>query len=562
MKTPKQIAVIDIETDPFEFNVRPQPFAIGFKMEDSYHSWWGEDCLEKFFQYLQNHIREPLIIYAHNGGHFDFFFFVERMTGKIMIVNSRILKCNVGRHEFRDSFAIVPVPLRAYAKTPINYDLMKKGVRHNHKDEIMSYLKDDCFDLYELVTMFHAEFGNVLTIGSTAMKEIRKRHKFETASMHNHPERYDAEFRSFFFGGRTETFASGILKGNYKIYDVNSMYPSVMRDFMHPVSATYKETERINKNTDFAVIDASNYGALPARSGDIEGISFREHRGLYAATIHEIIAGLDTGTLEIHKVIRAYEFDRKISFDKFVDHFYSQRLKAKAQVKASKAGTDEYKQGKARDLFYKLVMNAGFGKFAMNPEDFMDYIILEWDDWPDDPEYKLTYETQEWAIFGKPAKSKPYFNVATAASITGAARSVLLRALAVADDPIYCDTDSIICKNLPEGKGIKISETYLGAWKIEKTADEIAIGGKKLYACWNKGEAVKWASKGVRLEPNEIREIAEGAEKTYRNPAPKFGFDGGAKFITRRVKATSHIQGRVIIGHKRKSPLRPGTLPL
>ena len=166
------------------------------------------------------------------------------------------------------------------------------------------------------------------------------------------------------------------------------------------------------------------------------------------------------------------------------------------------------------------------------------------------------------AIFGKPAKSKPYFNVATAASITGAARAQLLRALAVADTPIYCDTDSIICKNLPEGKGIKVSDTYLGAWKIEKSVDEMAIAGKKLYACWKNGEAVKWASKGVRLEANEIREIAEGEEKTYRNPAPKFGFDGGAKFITRRVKATALNQERVTIGRKRKSQERPETLPL
>ena len=83
-----------------------------------------------------------------------------------------------------------------------------------------------------------------------------------------------------------------------------------------------------------------------------------------------------------------------------------------------------------------------------------------------------------------------------------------------------------------------------------------------LSAEWKNGEAVKWASKGVRLEANEIREIAEGEEKSYRNPAPKFGFDGGAKFITRRVKATALNQERVTIGRKRKSQERPETLPL
>ena len=47
--------------------------------------------------------------------------------------------------------------------------------------------------------------------------------------------------RSFLEAGR-KFLQAGIIKGDYKIYDVNSMYPSVMRDFEHPASATYKQT--------------------------------------------------------------------------------------------------------------------------------------------------------------------------------------------------------------------------------------------------------------------------------------------------------------------------------
>ena len=139
----------------------------------------------------------------------------------------------------------------------------------------------------------------------------------------------------------------------------------------------------------------------------------------------------------------------------------------------------------------------------------------------------------------------------TAASITGAARSVLLHGLSNAVRPIYCDTDSIICESLSED----LDGSRLGAWKLEAHGSKVAIAGKKLYAVFSdepqfkdpeplwpaKVEGlypIKNASKGANLTPAEILAVCRGREVTYANPVPNFKLDGSAPFISRTITRT------------------------
>ena len=80
------------------------------------------------------------------------------------------------------------------------------------------------------------------------------------------------------------------------------------------------------------------------------------------------------------------------------------------------------------------------------------------------------------------SKDERYEDVAIAASITSAARAVLMRALHHAVRPIYCDTDSIICESMGEGADIG---SELGQWKLEHEGIyKIAVAAKKVYAFW------------------------------------------------------------------------------
>ena len=145
-------------------------------------------------------------------------------------------------------------------------------------------------------------------------------------------------------------------------------------------------------------------------------------------------------------------------------------------------------------------------------------------------------------IYAAPQRIRPnsFFNVATAASITSAARANLLRGIQAASRPVYCDTDSVICEALNPSSynGIVLDPHELGAWDIEAEGDTLAIAGKKLYALFNQGEPIKKASKGVKLTAEQIKRVAMGETISYSHPVPKFRFGKEPLFTERVIKAT------------------------
>lgn len=534
--TKKRLAIVDTETDPFEQGVIVKPFTLGFYDGERYVDFWGDDCVDQYFDYLAT-LEDDYIIYAHNGGKFDFFFFLSRLDDdqSPMIMNGRLVKIFFGGQEFRDSYSIIPQALSAYKKDEIDYMTFKRDVREKHRAKILDYQKADCVYTFDLIKGFHEMFGDKLTIASASLPMLNSYTGFERIRC----DALDARYRRFYFGGRNQCFETGVLRpkhgDKFYVYDRNSMYPTEMRDQLHPISATADLQRTIDDRTDFARIIARNDGALPVRAKD-GGLDFTVKYGEFFATIHEIKAGLDTGTLRIDRVKHAWAFHRKANFEEFVTRFYGYRLEAKANG------------DKVRDILYKFCLNSGYGKFALNPRKFKQWLFTinevpepAWS--PDVPDgWRLETASGDMMIWSRPTpRKRGFYNVATAASITGAARANLLRNLALSKRPVYCDTDSIIC----EGFSGNLNDSELGGWKLEATGDTIAIGGKKLYALFDKGApyqdkkgAFKKASKGVSLTPQEIMAVCNGQEIVYENPVPNFNLDGTADFVTRRINMT------------------------
>lgn len=529
----RRLGVMDSETDPFEHGQAIEPFVVGFYDGYDFMYFWGDDCRERYVAYMEAQTRKYLI-YAHNGGKFDMMFFLKYLEDDLHIQNGRIVRCYIGQHEFRDSYSIIPVALAKFKGkhqkkdwTEADYqEKMCKANREKYKAEILDYLQADCLTLYDGVVEFQEEFGTKLTIGSTSMANLQEHHGFSKGSQF-----YDEFFRPYYFGGRNQCFASGIIEGDYEIYDVNSMYPYVMKAYDHPISTAYNLNNRITSRTTFALIEAKNEGCLPMRTKT--GLDFTVPSGRFYASIHEIRAGEETGTLKIQKVLHSIEHKEVSTFGAFVDHFYAKRLSAKA------LGRD------MRVTFYKLILNSAYGKFAQNPENFKEYNITHdsiiagccQPSCPFDCQdhWRLSSTNGDYFIWERPSSRKLYFNVATAASITAAARAVLLRGLAAATSPIYCDTDSIIAKKL----GVNISTTELGGWKPEGKGNRIAIAGKKLYAVFDGQKCIKQANKGAVVTAAQIVQLAQGAKIGTKNPVPHFKFDGRQSFVSRTLRATA-----------------------
>lgn len=552
----RRITTLDFETDPFAYGVRVKPFLAGYYDGENFQSWWNEKCVTQFLSFMDG--QQASYVYAHNGGKFDFLLgLLEHAQGPVCIINGRIVECTIGRHIYRDSYSILPIPLKAYDKDDIDYNKLHRHRRENHREEILKYLRKDCVALHQLVSAFIDELGNKLTIASAALKQLEKYHDFERGDAS-----FDDKFRkAYYYGGRVQCFKTGIVKQSLKIYDVNSMYPFVMKNFLHPVGTATHISKRIEEDTCFITAEGRNMGAFPQRLKD-GSLSFEIKSGIFSVTIHEWNAALDTGTFKPLRIIQTIGIKNRTSFSEFVDHFYDARQSAKSHG------------DRVRDIFYKLVLNSSYGKFAQNCKNFSEYRIepinirladpcplckgkgdnakCEWCEGYGTAWIKAHIREGKYCIWKQPTIRKAYYNIATGASITGAARAMLLRGLSNAKRPIYCDTDSIICESL---KG-DFSETELGAWKCEGEGDIAAIAGKKLYAIFtgkkpkvkpgdtepkktSHGWCIKKAHKGARLEPSQIIRIARGQVIETRSETPSFNLAGDVKFTRRRLKRTA-----------------------
>lgn len=528
-KPKKKLAVLDFETDPFLYGRVPEPFCVELWDGKQSKVFWGDDCAEALLCYLET--LEPHLIYAHNGGKFDFHFLHSEINNPALIIKSRIVKAMLGKHEIRDSFAILPVALRDFGqKLEIDYiGKMERSVREANKTEILEYLHMDCVSLFDQVSAFINRFGLRMTIGGTAMREMKRMHPFPNCG-----SAHDKQFRPFYYGGRVQCFDSGELQGPWKLYDINSAYPNVMRNKKHPVGEIYDVCTTLPDSFDipfFIDFVGSNHNALPYRT-DEGNLIFTHPYGRFFACSHEIEIALKHNLISIDHINVCYVPQETITFDKFVDTYSAEKAIAK----------------KAGDItnytFAKLIQNSGYGRTGINPANFEDWIInRDFGNFEDleTQGYQQQCDYEEFELWSRPAEIREhqYCDVAIAASITSATRATLLEGLQNSIEPIYCDTDSIICK---EFNG-DIDPYRLGAWDLEKTADYAAIGGKKLYALYNRSktgviEKIKTSSKGGTLSAGEIVKIANGGNVDFQRDAPTFSLKNPPRFVSRQFRKT------------------------
>lgn len=543
----RKIAVIDAETDPFRKGRIPAPFIWGYYDGNEFRTFDSGDSLCEFLR------ENDSIVYAHNGGKFDYHFLLRYLApfDDIKIINGRIAVMHIGQCELRDSYNIVPVPLSAYKKDEIDYAIMEKSerTRPDNANTIRAYLRSDCVYLFELISKFIESFGLKLTLAGASMAEWKR------ISAQPIPETdadFYAEISPYYYGGRVECFQSGIIEKNFAVYDINSAYPYAMT-FEHPYSVEKERANGYLKDADFVRVLASSVGAFPFRgagkginASDSEGMEDENvlglwfpHDGLwreFTITGHEYRMANDHGILYKSKVIESIRFAGRISFRDYVNHFYEMRNKAKA------ANDD------ANSLFAKLFMNSLYGKFAANPERYNNYCIVPKSDAADlaacteaewnEAGWKFGGELGPWILAQSELADaeKRYYNVATGASITGFVRAMLFDAIKSSKGVLYCDTDSIAVESL----GLQnICGPKLGQWKHEGDFDKAGIGGKKLYIFRGIGKTPnKTASKGVRLTEAELWKVAKGETVKYEPEAPTFAIRKAPVFQSRNVRST------------------------
>lgn len=546
----RQIYTIDVETDPFLRNREPLPFLWGVYDGEpgGYRTFETADAMMRWLLSLG-----PIIVYAHNGGKFDYtylFEFLEPYT-EILIIGGRLAKFTIGEIEFRDSWSILPVALKHLGKGGIEFWKLEAKVRDQHMEEIKRYNKQDCVALWEAVYHFTSLYGIKLTLAGAALDYWSKHFEHEKPKS---DVMFYERIKPYYNGGRVQCFHKGVIKGVFHVVDINSAYPYAMTH-KHPISVAYSnhtptKSEKIIAQSLYR-IEAISRGGLPFKDpkGALTFPDDAEARE-YTITGWELQAAIDTKTLDYWKPLERRDFLKEIDFCDYVGHFY--KMKAEA-----KKGSLEYQ-------FAKLMQNALYGKFGACPDNYSSFGLVPTDDiisTIQDPTTRLGRNEGPWDWAGNlgemalmqgkdpatgennPVESQ-YYNVATAASITGFVRAFLWRHIckvrAAGGVVLYCDTDSIVYR-LAGGKSTHpfALSKKLGDWSHEGLFEGGAIAGKKLYAFKHeagyyqevcnaakvkgdkKPDEWKKACKGVKLEPEQIVEIGKGAVIVWEADAPQ-----------------------------------------
>lgn len=258
----KKFCTIDIETTQWV-----NPYAVGFFDGEEYQDFIGDDCIERALLAVLTPAYAGNWIYAHNGGGFDFLFFIRTFLtsptfrGKYLIeitpIGSTLLRIQVAERDkdfrnekkrnakgqlkwtFVDSLRLLPLSLNEVGKTfgigkkvdlNVSYDDLALP---QHREMMREYLETDCRLLWRSIDLMQDTINNLggelgITLPATALdlfrrsfqrKDIAVNRHYLACKQHNVDHKRNAKpaadackgcmhefIRRAYYGGRTEIF--------------------------------------------------------------------------------------------------------------------------------------------------------------------------------------------------------------------------------------------------------------------------------------------------------------------------------------------------------------------
>jgi hypothetical protein len=367
------------------------------------------------------------------------------------------------------------------------------------------YLKRDSEIVYKYMHLFQDtinELGGELqfTLASTAM-DLFRRSFLESTYLTPFEVRNDFA-RNAYYGGRVEPFRTGTWE-HVNVYDINSLYPYVMRTYEYPNPNTLiGPTTDVTPSVIFKYEGVSNV-TITVPDSYIPLLPFRHESKLYFPN------GTFRGTYTHAEIRRAIQLGAKLRmvheslyststckpFTNYVDKLYSLRQQLK-------------QANDPREYVVKIMLNSLYGKFGQRRDAGLQEIkpISWWFKRGRKPqvEFRIIGDLVT-VIVGKHIPYQPqYINTLWAAYITAYARLELFKYLEqFQDNVLYCDTDSIFIQSTME------TSTALGGMKLEAENMTAEIIGPKAYILTSPSGVVKLKCKGVPQD-HKLQFLQEG----------------------------------------------------
>jgi hypothetical protein len=379
-----------------------------------------------------------------------------------------------------DSLKILPFSVAEIAKgfnLPIHkleIDYHKpRPIGYEMTGEEVDYLHNDCAIVAQALDTLFSQSLKQMTQGSNALHDYKKTVTEKCFTRWFPTPSYDADVRQSYKGGFTylnPIYADKDI-GKGIVLDVNSLYPSVMRNRLMPYGDGLffqGEYESDDLYPLYVQMLKCNFELKPHHIPTIQlknNLSFIPTQYLTSSNGEDVALCLTSVDLELFlkqydvyniEYISGWKFKATMGlFNEYIDKWTTVKIQSK------KDGN------KAMYTLAKLMLNALYGKFALNPNVQSKIPIYN--------DGVIDYKLGE-----KETRDPIYIPVGT--FITSWARfTTITAAQKLYDRFIYADTDSLhlLGEELPQD--IEIDDAELGKWKHENTFNRARFLRQKSY---------------------------------------------------------------------------------
>lgn len=366
-----------------------------------------------------------------------------------------------------DSLKVLPMSVDSIAKTfnlpisklKINYEKERNEDHILTKEEIEYIRNDVTIVALALEKLFDLELTK-MTTGSNALNEYKNLVGIKTFNMRFPTPLYDKDIRQAYRGGFTYLSPKYANKdiGEGIVLDVNSLYPSVMYDMPLPRGEGIFFTGKYEEDNIFDLYIQYFSCRFKLKEGKIPTIQLK-HSLAFIPTEYLTSSGDEYVYLCLSSI------DMKLFFEHYdvweIDYISGWKFRSSCNMfkdyidKWNKVKIDATISGNSGlRAIAKLMLNSLYGKFATNPIVRSKFPYLGADD--------IVHYKE-----GEEEKRRPLY-IPIGVFVTSWARyKTISSAQKVYDRFIYADTDSLhlIGNEIP--KELEVSDTKLGAWKIE-----------------------------------------------------------------------------------------------
>lgn len=395
-----------------------------------------------------------------------------------------LLRVNINgtKITYYDSLKIIPMPIRdmpkAFGLDAEKLDLDYDGPRepgHQLTPEEAAYLHNDVYIPARAIEIMRGQGMTKITIGSNAFADLKKSVNSFSKIFPALDLQTDKLIRRAYKGGFTwanPRFRARDL-GEGIVLDVNSLYPSVMRDEIYPVHDPVYQEGEITPSARYPLYIQRLECGFRLKPGRIPCIqlkqSFRFAANEWLESSDGKIVTLCVTNVDLELIRQQYDLYAVTYLDgwkfraypgifaPYVDKWTAVKIRA----------TEEGNRGLR--TIAKLMLNSCYGKLATNPKRLQK--VPMWDE----EHGRVAYVVQE------AEDAKPAYVPAAIFVTSYARRKTILAAQACYDRVAYCDTDSLhlVGTELPEG--IDVDPVRLGAWKLESHFDRARFLRQKCY---------------------------------------------------------------------------------